>query len=301
MLTLPGPTRSLDIESTSMEESFNRTPFAFTHRLHELDLLQFDSLRELAAKYGEHDRFVASGARSPGTAFYSVRHGTHSAREAIDDLDSGNHRVLMKRPEDYDPRFHELLDTVLAEILELRGGLRGERIVRLQSSILVSSAAQITPFHFDPEITFFFQIEGDKIYHAYSPASLDEVELERFYRRDVVNIGQVDLESRDVRYDHVFNLAAGKGFHQPENSPHWVETRASRSISYAVSFNTDRTRAVGRTRAFNHYMRSAGLRPAPPGTHPVADAIKAKTMDVAIPVRKFVGSTLRQVLKQPVR
>jgi hypothetical protein len=178
----------------------------------------------------------------------------------------------------------------------LRGGLGGERLERLESAVLVSSAATTTPFHFDPEVNFFAQVSGDKVYHVYSPAALAEAELEPFYVRGVVNIGQVALKGRDPACEHVFHLGPGKGLHQPQNAPHWVETRASRSVSYAFVFETDATRARGRVRAFNYYLRKARVKPTPPGARPALDGLKAGTMRAVIPARKLVLTTVKTIL-----
>jgi hypothetical protein len=167
----------------------------------------------------------------------------------------------------------------------------------LDSSILISSAATITPFHFDPEVSFFFQIEGDKVYHLYSSGALSEAELEQFYWMGIVNIGQVDLSGRNPANEHVFRLSPGMGMHQPQNSPHWVETASTRTISYVFSFETNVSRALGRTRAFNYYMRKAGLTPAPPGSRPGVDTIKAAVMKVAIPLRQAAGRIVARTRK----
>jgi hypothetical protein len=285
----------IDADRATLRQSFNRVPFGFAHNIHELDLFQFDSLHALAGNY-QQDHFVASGAPTPGAQFYSVEYGVHTPQQAMENLDNGHHRVLMKRPENYDSRFRDLLNRLFEQVVDLRGGLGGQRVVRLESSVLVSSAASITPFHFDPEISFFFQVGGEKIYHLYTPSSVAETELEEFYRMGVVNIGQLDFEKRDPAAEHVFTLTPGLGMHQPENCPHWVETCSSRSISYVFSFETEATRSLGRTRAFNHYMRKVGLKPGRPGTSPALDALKSKTMQVAIPVRRGVGTTLRKAL-----
>ncbi len=285
------------IDRDTFERDFDRLPFGYGHRLSGHELFTFGTLRELASKY-DREFFVAASAAAPGSPFYSVPYGTLSPGEALDRLDSVASRVLLKRPELYDARYGELLDGLFAEVLALRGGLRGERVVRLASSILISSAHAITPFHFDPEISFFFQIEGEKVYHLYSPSVLGEGELERFYRMGIVNIGQVDLEGRDPASEHVFRLSAGLGMHQPQNCPHWVETRDTRTISYVFSFETDAMRARGRTRAFNYYARAAGLRPSPPGTHPAIDAGKAKVMEIATPLRKTARAAVEKVLRR---
>jgi hypothetical protein len=263
-----------------------------------LDLFGMDSLCALAERYVDRDYFVASSARSPGSDFYSVRHGLHTPREAMELLEAGGQRILMKRPENYDPRFRELLGSLFAQVVAMNGDLGAARVVRLDGSLLVSSAAAITPYHFDPEISFFFQIAGAKIYHLFSPSSLDESELERFYVKGVLDIGALRFEGRDPAREHVFTLGPNLGMHQPQNAPHWVETRESLSVSYVFSFETDVMRAAGRTRSFNHYLRKTGVHPAPLGRRPAVDALKAGAMQVVIPARKNVGATLRRALQR---
>jgi hypothetical protein len=288
--------RPFDIDRAEFERCYDREPFGFTHTLSGLDLFGFDELLGLARKFeAGQDYFVAGSAPTAGTEFYAVPSNQYKPYEALQRLDSEPLRVLLKRPEKCDTRFRDLRDTVFAQISELNGGFPGQRIVRCDSSILISSAAAITPCHFDPEITFFFQIEGDKVYHLYPPANTTEKELERFYVKGVVNIAQVDIRDRDPAVEHVYQLEAGKGLHQPQNSPHWVETRKTRSVSYTISFETDAGRALSRTRAFNFYQRRLGLKPAAPGERPGADGLKAKAMEYAIPLRKKVAGSLRSV------
>ncbi len=297
MIALCSPA-CLNLDPATFRESLDREPFGFSHNLSELDLFNSDSLLGLAEKYADHprDHYVAAGQPSPGAEFYSVPYAGYSPRDALDRLDSVGCRVLMKRPEKHDPRFRELLDALFRQVVDLRGGLGHERVLRLESAVLISSAATITPFHFDPEVNFFAQIEGEKVYHVFSPSALTESELERFYIRGVVNIGQVQLKGRDAGREHVFTLGPGKGLHQPQNAPHWVETRESRSVSYAFVFETNATRARGRVRAFNYYLRKLRLNPARPGARPKLDGLKAGTMRAVIPVRKAVVKVLETIL-----
>jgi hypothetical protein len=289
----------LHIEPETFRDSFNREPFGFAHNLCALDLFESDCLRGLAEKYGQHpyDFYVAGGAPSPEAAFYSVPHTGLSPYEALDHLEAGGYRVLLKRPEKHDLRFRELLDTLFRQVVDLRGGLGRERVVRLESAVLISSAATITPFHFDPEINFFAQIEGEKTYHVFSPSVLTESELERFYVRGVVNIGQVELKGRDCAREHVFPLGPGRGLHQPQNAPHWVETCQTRSVSYVLVFETNASRAQGRVRAGNYYLRKLRLTPTPPGCRPVLDHVKAGTMRAGIPIRKAIVKVLETMLE----
>jgi len=282
-----------DIDPRRLHGAFDREPFGFQHGLHESELFAFDSLRELALGYAAADSFVAAGAPSPETPFYAVEHGALTPVQALDRLDYEPRRVLLKRPETYDARFRVLLDELFARVVERRGGLGGERVVRLESAIFVSPPGTITPFHFDPEITFFFQVQGNKRYHVFLPESLREQELERFYVKGIINIGQVDLDARDPQSERVFDLVPGTGMYQPQNAPHWVEATGLRSISYTFSFETDAMRAANRTRSFNHYERRLGLQPSRPGARPGIDAIKAGAMRFAIPARKGLARVAR--------
>jgi hypothetical protein len=296
LTTLDGAALQLDL--TEFRRCFDREPFGFDHTLSGLDLFRRDRLEQLAAIYADHqpDYYVAGGAPTPGTVFYAVPSGGGTPLEAIRRLSTTSCRVLLKRPENHDPEFRALLDAVFRQVLERRGGLGRERLVRLESTILISSAATTTPFHFDPEIAFFSQIEGEKLYHVYSPTVVSEPDLERFYMRDAVDIGQASLAGCPADREHVFRLVPGKGFHQPQNAPHWVQTGASLSISYSFVFETDVSRSVGQARSFNHYLRKLGYRPAPPGRHPSIDAIKARAMGSAIPLRQWIRSGPRRLL-----
>jgi hypothetical protein len=219
--------------------------------------------------------------------------------EALERLDTGNYRVLLKRPETHDEDFRELLENSFSQLIGAFDGLRREDVKRLESAILISSGSTTTPIHFDPEIGFFSQIEGEKFYHIYPPNCSREAEMERFYVRGRVDIAQVELEQLDVKKEQVFRLLPGMGFHQPQNSPHWVRTGDSRSISYTFVLETEAGRTFGRARGFNFCLRKLGMTPAAVGTHPVGDAMKAGAMRFAYPVQFFgrVLNKLERVVK----
>jgi hypothetical protein len=169
---------------------------------------------------------------------------------------------------------------------------------------LISSGSTTTPIHFDPEIGVFSQIEGEKFYHLYPPECTPETELERFYVRGRVDIGNLDLSGLKPEREHVFRLLPGMGIHQPQNSPHWVQTGSSRSVSYTFVFETDASRARGRARAFNYCLRRCGISPASLGAHPGIDAAKARAMQAAIPVQlmgRILNKTQRVLMGRRLR
>lgn len=253
----------LDLDAERFRQSFDREPMGFSHNLSELDLFKIDSLHALAEKMVDrpHDYFIVESAPSPEAPFFSVPMVALKPAPAIEDLQNRACRILLKRAEDHDARFRDLIHTLFEQVLQTIGGLRGQKVVRLESGILISSAATITPFHYDPEIGCFSQIEGEKMYHVYPPAVVSDTQLERSCLSSPVNLSPLELGSVDATREYVFRLTAGKGFHQPQNSPHWVETGNSRSISYTFVFETDATRAVARTRALTTTYASSGCAP----------------------------------------
>lgn len=270
----------LDIDPGSYKPSYNKTPFGFRHNLHQLEIFQFDSILELLDRYNgaSNDYYVAGSAAAAGSAFFDAPHIKLTPKEAVKQLDARPTRILLKRLENHDDRFRRLTDVLIKQLREIPGGLGSLPILRMQSSLFITSAASTTPLHFDPEVGFFTQIEGGKTYHVYTPDDVSEEELESFYVRGKVSIGQLDLTQRDPGKETVFNLNAGDGFHQPQNAPHWVETCGTRSISYSLVYETSVDRALGRTRAFNYYERKLGLKPSPPGQRSHLDGIKAEAV-----------------------
>ena len=290
----------LQLDSAIVRNSFDRESFGFEHNLSELDLFSRDSLQQVAQRMSSapRDYFIAGSAPTPGTNFYSVANGGVTPQKALEHLDQYRCRILLKRPEDHDRRFHDLLQTLSQQVLDSLGGLRGRRIERLESAIFISPCSAVTPVHFDPEMSFFSQISGTKIYHIYPPSSVGEPDLERFYIRGRNDIGNVDLKTLDPERMQTFELKPGTGLHQPQNAPHWVETGDAVSVSYTFLFQTDASRATSRTRGLNYCMRRVGLRPAPPGAHPGRDAAKAAAMRLALPLQSAgkVVNKLKRVL-----
>jgi hypothetical protein len=285
----------LTIQPELYRTSYNKASFAFSHNLHLLDCFQFGSLCELVERYVgfKGDYYVAPSAAAPGSAFFDGPKIELNPKEAIQELDRQPIRILLKRLENHDDRFRELVEVLIRQLRTLPGGLGSKPVLRIQSSLFISSAAATTPLHFDPEVAFFTQIEGDKTYHVYSPDDVSEEDLEYFYARGQIEIGQLELTKRNPEKQHIYNLEAGDGFHQPQNSPHWVETCGTRSISYSCVFETDADLSLGRIRGFNRYQRKLGGNPAPPGLHPHLDSLKAKAMIANRLARRIAGKIIR--------
>jgi hypothetical protein len=288
----------IEADAAQFQATYDCEPFAYAHTLHQSGLFDMEEIRALAERHSADDYFVAASAPTFGTRFYDVPHSQLHPRDALSDIENGAYRVILKRPERYDKRYRDLLETLFAQVKELRGWPAGERVVRLDAAILVNSAAAITPLHFDPEVSFFFQIAGHKSYHLFDPASMSEPELERFYVRGKLDISQVDAARCDAVREYTFELLPGMGMHQPQNTPHWVQTREGVSISYVFSIETETSRRLGRTRGFNCVQRRLGFMPAAPGAHPRTDAVKAEAMRLAFVTRDLLAPAVRAARKR---
>lgn len=293
-------TPRLALGDADFATDYNRIPFGFSHNLHQLDVFKDQALRSLCQAYADHpeDYFVSRSATTPATVFYSVPTTPLKPHEAFDQLTDGAYKILLKRLERYDQNFRDLLYALFDQVkAQLRRCGYCNEVVRLELSIFISAPWATTPFHFDPEVNFFTQIEGEKIYHLYEPSALGEDEVEPLYVRATVDIGQVDLGRRDASGEHVFRLRPGTGVHQPQDSPHWVETIGSRSVSYTFVYETREAHNRARVRAFNYYLRRLHIEPMRPGLSSARDAMKAAAMAAAIPVRKRLGKTLRRLAR----
>jgi hypothetical protein len=299
-MTSIAPAPRLDLDDAVFAENYDRVPFGFSHNLHRLALFETESLRSLCEMYATRpqDYFVACSASAAGAAFYSVAKTPLKPHEAFDQLTAGSYKILLKRLERHHQGFRDLLVTLFNQVKEhMRLHNLSDEVLRLESSIFISAPQATTPFHFDPEVNFFSQIEGEKIYHLYEPSVLAEDEVEPLYVRATTDIGQVDLARRDPSAEHVFRLQPGTGLHQPQDAPHWVETVGSRSVSYTFVYETRQGRKLSRVRSFNAYLRRLHIDPARPGERATRDAIKAAAMAAAIPLRKQIGKATRAVLR----
>jgi hypothetical protein len=268
--------------------------------LHRLTLFENETLRSLCETYAAHpeDYFVSRSAPTAGAVFYSVPKTPLKPHEAFDQLTAGSYKILLKRLERHHDDFRDLLNTLFGQVKgQLQRNRYPDEVMRLESSVFISAPQATTPFHFDPEVNFFSQIEGEKIYHLYEPSELAEDEVEPLYVRAMTDIGQVDLARRDPSAEHVIRLQPGTGLHQPQDAPHWVETVGSRSVSYTFVYETREGQRRSRVRSFNAYLRRLHIDPARPGEHPARDTVKAAAMAAVIPARRQIGKAVRSVLR----
>ncbi len=273
----------LEIDPSNLPK-INKEPFAFRHDLGDHALFELDRLARLGDSMDPGDFFVSVPARGVDAEFYGEEQARPDVRvsQVLGEIENGRYKVLLKRPENYDEAYRVLLDELLAQMFEATG-TRARDVLRAESGVFITGCRAITPYHFDPELAFFMQIKGPKEYHVFSPQATTDAERELYYQRDYTDVGRVTMRTASKPYELEVQLEPGIGLHQPSEGPHWVRTIDSVSVSYAVGIETRQTRSTGRTHAYNHFARKAGLSPIPYGDNPRVDRFKSAAMRVGFP------------------
>ena len=251
---------------------YNRSSFAFEHSLHERDLFDLEHLRELAK-------------RLPDPAYYSTANSTvadgwkHSGgqRPSLDAtmgmLGETNSLVLLKHCEK-DPEWGGLFRVLMRDVVEQAGEALGADLDVGRTTIIISSAQRVTPYHIDAEVNFLLQVRGHKLLHVFDSHDrtiLSEAELEAFYGGDYDGARyKADRESDAC----VYRLEPGRGIHIPLHAPHWAENLDDISVGVSLNFNLRSGARLAKLYKVNNRMRKAGFAPFPPGISAWRDEVK---------------------------
>ncbi|MES2392832.1 MAG: hypothetical protein V4555_14395 [Acidobacteriota bacterium] len=82
-------------------------------------------------------------------------------------------------------------------------------------------------------------------------------------------------------------MTPGTGVHIPVNTPHWLKNGNNVSITLNVNFQFHDNEIANLYKA-NYYLRRAGLNPAIPGRHPIADRAKALAFTTALELKRHL-------------
>ncbi len=259
----------LDIDPQTFLSALGRRPIEVDHRLEGHPLLSLEALGELADSMSpdriERQRtdldLVLPGGGNP-------RGGVTSPGDLVRGIEASNAWVVLWNVEN-DPRYKALLDEILDPIADLLGDREGG-MCRREAFVFVSSAASLTPVHFDPEHNFLLQIHGVKQMHIgqFATEEHGQRELERYYIG-----GHRNLEHMPEEAD-VFRMEPGKGVYVPSHAPHWVTNEGHACISLSITFHTGAILRRGNLHVVNHHLRRLGLSPSPPGTSSLVDQVK---------------------------
>jgi hypothetical protein len=256
---------------TSLVERYNRSTFAFPHRLHELPLFDVERLTDLALRLPSV--YYEYGAGNVDDGWRAQTDDRPTLRETMETIAHSDSLLLMKGLAG-DPEFGPLFRDIVDELLERVGPALRDDVSEARATLIVSSPHRVTPYHIDGETNFLFQVRGTKqltVFDQSDPGVITEAELERFYAGDL-SAARYRPDRQGDATTYVF--APGDAVHIPLHAPHWARNGADVSVAISVNVSLESTKRLAQVYRFNHLMRKGGLTPAPPGAAPWRDRLK---------------------------
>lgn len=248
---------------------------AFRHRLMDHPLLQPDRLVALGARLEAQGRVrTHSNEVEAGTSFNNAPRLHPNRRSAIDTLEHiGEARAWMSLLNvQTDPLYRTLVDEML-DAIRPRVEVVDPGMCYRGGWIFVTSPRTITPFHFDKEHNFLFQVRGQKTVHVWDhrdTVAASDASRDRFHachERDLL-VWREDLRQRA----RTFVLEPGQGAYMPSTSPHMVENGEEPSITMSFTYYTDATRRDSLLHRTHYRLRQWGIALPEVGRRPLVDS-----------------------------
>jgi hypothetical protein len=265
-------------EASEFRRNFNRSSFAFTHRLAGHPLFEMPRLIQLAKTAAKHPKarpdevYFDAGEVRVDQRWDQTPRPEYSPEEVLERIHTSGAWMMIRRAELVE-EYRVVLDECMREIQELLA-LDLDSVMLVKNAIVfITSPRRLTTYHIDRECNFLLQVSGDKSISVFDKSDrvvLPEEEIERYWAVDN-NAALYKPQHQDRA--RVYPLRPGNGVHIPVNAPHWVKNGDSPSVSLSVNFEfRARTRSdVYRT---NFYLRRLGMEPTPPGQSEIKDAVK---------------------------
>lgn len=172
------------------------------------------------------------------------------------------------------PAYAELLMALLDElrpVIEARTGA----MLKPQGFVFVTSPGGVTPYHFDPEHNVLLHLMGEKTMTLFPQG-------DAFYAPDETHEGYHTGGGRELFWrdelaagGQEWSLQAGDGLFVPVMAPHFVRNGPAPAVSLSITWRSEWSFEEADARAFNGWLRRAGLRPSAPGRWPARSRIKA--------------------------
>jgi hypothetical protein len=273
---------------------------AFRHALMAHPLLQPDALVALGARLEAKGRVrTHSNEAAAGTSFNQaprLHPNTRSASETLQHI-AGAKAWMSLLNVQTDALYRGLVDEVLDGV-ERRLHHRDPGMCYRGGWIFVTSPHTVTPFHFDKEHNFLFQLRGRKTVYVWDhrdTLTASEAARDRFHachERDLLEWRE-ELRGRAQR----FELEPGQGAYMPSTSPHMVENGDEPSITMSFTYYTDATRRDSLLHRTHYRLRQWGLNPPAVGQNRVLDGLLHASVralsDARLLARRMAGRSIR--------
>lgn len=267
----------------------NREAFRVTHELAGNPLFDVDVLVDVAKQAAKRpgDLYLDAGTVSVTDKWGNIPIPEQPVEEIIRRIETAGAWIIIKHVEQ-GPGYAQVLREFDQFVRKLAGPDTSKLLSRPEMLVLVTSPNRITPFHFDAEVNFLVQIQGEKDAWVCDPgdrSATTHEEIERYYS---VNHNAGDFKpGLEQRAGH-FHLKPGEGVHIPTHAGHWVHNGNAVSVSLSLNFELPPGlyRDIYRV---NHKLRRLGLTPRPPGEAPLSDRLKAGAAAVSRRLNRLRG------------
>lgn len=281
------PLRIFEPDVGTFRERFNRKSFQYRHTLAGHPLFELPRIADLALKlWGTGKGLVTmkAGDTTVAGGWTDMPGKSMSLVKAIRELPESGAWLMLKNVY-LDPEYRALMDQGYRDLSELTGLDVARDVSWPDAYIFVASPRSITPYHFDHESTFLMQIHGEKTYNIFDPAELSEEEIEKYYLGDLSSARyREESQPRAAAYE----LKPGLGVHQPPRAPHWVRNGPEYSVSFSILSCMKAWDREAPVYQVNHYLRSFGMTPTPPGRSAWRDGLKQALLNT--PARRNPAS-----------
>ena len=254
-------------------KTLDHEPFLFRHNLADHPLFEIPRLAKLAAavlRRGDRLKYAMSaGSQEIGAC------ADEEIANRILSIEEANTWLKISSLQELDPAYDKLLRSVIDEVELLSGLPLWPAISWLGLTVFIASPKVVTPYHFDHETNFLFQIRGEKEVCLFDPNDrfvLSEEEIEDFYRGNP-KAGIFKDGMRDRAQVH--RLRPGLAIHHPPLAPHIVNNGNAASISVSIFYTLSASDVRARVYQANYCLRRLGFRPVAPGTSATRDRMKS--------------------------
>lgn len=237
-----------------------------THELVGHPLLTVEAIAALAERTPA-DRIEYNPGKLPlGISAQDTPRPTLSIAETIRTIGENGSWMVLKNVE-RDTAYRALLDEALEPlraIVERRTGQMADR----QAFIFLTSPGSVTPFHMDPEHNILLQIAGGKVMTVFPAGDTALVPAEK---SEAFHIGA----HRNLVWDDAFlakgtavPMEPGDAILVPVKAPHFVQNGDRVSISFSITWRSERSVAESELHSFNRMLRAKGLPLVPVSARP---------------------------------
>jgi hypothetical protein len=264
------PLEAIELPEKAICE-FGAAPFAFRHRVFDLELFSTEALARLC-----------DAVPRPWIANHDADRpiitpvGTHVQEDiplgdVVRRLDQRCRWIVVRHLEHIAPyreALGEVVDRVSGTVVPAEG-----RMLHRGANVFIASPGAVVPVHLDRHHNFLLQMTGTKelTVGSFEDPTAESREVERDFapRR----AGSHHVPARQMQ----FQLGPGDGVYIPAYAFHWVSGGSDMSIAFSCAFRTERTERIELAHKFNAVLARAGL-PRRPPTGSARDELKASVV-----------------------